>query len=206
MTDHPSATFVIADDHAVVRRGLQLDLQQHSWLQLVGEASDGAGALELILATSPQVAFVDLRLPNLNGVAIVRRLVEEKSPTRVIIFSAFTDAVLVRRAFDAGAWGYIDKASDVSVFVDAIVAILGDERYVDPSLMGALMTATQRELSEREEEILRLMAEGLSNAQIAERLELGVESVKTYVRRILDKFDADSRTAVVAEAMRRAII
>jgi two-component system nitrate/nitrite response regulator NarL len=201
-----SATFVIADDHAVVRRGVLQQLRGCAWLTCVGEADNGTDAVQLVKELAPDLALVDLRLPGLSGIAVIETLQRERARTRVILFSAFTDASLVRRGFEAGARGFVDKASDPRVFDQAVREVHAGKRFIDPRLAAEVVQSEEALLSEREQQILQLIADGLSNAGVAEQLGLGTETVKTHVRHILEKLKAESRTEMVAIALRRSLI
>lgn len=200
------STYVVVEDHAVVRAGVVLQLRAESWLELAGEASDAEEGLALVERERPDLALLDLRLPDTNGIELATSIAELRIPTRVVLFSAFTDALLVRRAFNAGVWAFVDKASSPAVLVAALREARLGRRYVDPALAASVVGEGGPELSPREHEVLRLMADGLSNQQVADQLELNVETVKTHVKRILAKLDADSRTQAVAVALRRALI
>jgi two-component system nitrate/nitrite response regulator NarL len=199
-------TYVIADDHAFVRRGIEQELDDVAGLELVGEAGTGTEACDLIRRTSPDVALVDLRLPALSGLGVVELLVAEGTTTRLVIFSAFTDPVLARQALAAGACAYLDKGSDRDVFVEAITRAAQGRTFLDPSIEAGVRASDERLLSPREMQVLQLIADGRSNNQIADALDVKLESVKTYVRRLLAKLGAESRTEVVAVALRRSLI
>ena len=205
-TDTELSTWIVADDHALVRSGIVMQLQSFPWLQLVGEAGDGEEALQLILEKRPDLALLDLRMPARSGIEVVEELAKLEIETRVVIGSAFNDPAIVRRALDAGAWGFVDKASDAAVLVGALRSVMEGIRFVDPALASSVLTQESIDLSDGEHRILQHLANGLSNAEIAQELDLGVETVKTYVSRILRKLDADSRTDAVAQGLRRAII
>ena len=200
------STYVVVEDHAVVRAGVVLQLQPERWLNLVGEAGDAEDAFRLINERRPDLALCDLRLPGATGVDLARRVADHKLPTRVVLFSAFTDALLVRRAFNAGAWAFVDKTSPPHVLVAAMREARLGRRYVDPALAASVVGEAGPELSPREHEVLKYMADGMSNQQVADELGLNVETVKTHVKRILAKLDADSRTQAVAVALRRSLI
>lgn len=199
-----SITAFIADEHAIVRRGILQELARDPGISVIGEASSGPAAVQHIRRLRPDVALLDLRLPGLSGIGVAG--VVRETGSRVIIFSEFTDPMLVRRALNAGVRGFISMSSDPGIFREAVHEVTMGRRFVDPSLAQAVLHSEEPTLSPREQEILQLIADGNSNAQIAAELDVTIETIKTHVRNILAKFNADNRTEVVAKAMRRSLI
>ena len=191
-------TCLIADDHEVVREGLRLSLSRSSQIRVVGEASDGASAVAVAERRRPNVVIMDVRMPGMDGLEATKILAERLPQPAVLIFTAYGERSLLGRGLEAGAKGYILKEAPHQTLLRAIEKVASGEGYVDPALMPALLT--------REREILQLLADGMSNADVAARLFISQETVKSHVRHILAKLEADTRTHAVAIALRDAII
>jgi DNA-binding NarL/FixJ family response regulator len=202
----PPTRVLLADDHPALRAGIRLRLEANDGFQVVGEASDGAAAIHEIVRAAPHVALVDLRMPGIDGLELTRICVRDHPGTRVVLLSALTEAQLVQRALDAGAWGYVAKQSSLDVVVDAVVTVAGGGRYVDPSLLAGVFGGSADQLTDREREVLQMAANGFQNKVIANELGLGEETVKTHLSNVMRKLDAASRTEAVAAALRRSII
>lgn len=203
----------VADDHPVYRRGVKRALESHPDVEVVGEAADGREALALIEKASPEVALLDLRMPELDGRAVLAALKRAGSETRVIFLSGFLDAPLVHDALAAGAAGYISKEAEDEELCRAVLDAAHEETVVSPQLHGSLVEYVARqgssgaaELSERELEALKLVAEGRTIAEIGAALHLAESTVKTYLRRAYGKLDASKEADAVAEAMRRGLL
>ena len=201
-------TTLIVDDHEVVREGLRLSLSRAPNIRVVGEASDGASAVELAERRKPDVVIMDVRMPGMDGLEATKLLAERAPECKVLIFTAFSERSLLTRGLESGAKGYILKEAPHSTLVRAIEKVAQGEGYVDPALMPAFLTGKDSGdmLTTREREILQLLADGLSNADVAGRLFISQETVKSHVRHILTKLEADTRTHAVAIALREAII
>jgi DNA-binding NarL/FixJ family response regulator len=201
-------TTLIVDDHEVVREGLRLSLSRAPNIRVVGEASDGASGVELAERRKPDVVIMDVRMPGMDGLEATRLLAERVPECKVLIFTAFSERSLLTRGLESGAKGYILKEAPHSTLVRAIEKVAQGEGYVDPALMPAFLTGKESGdmLTTREREILQLLADGLSNADVAARLFISQETVKSHVRHILTKLEADTRTHAVAIALREAII
>lgn len=199
---------MIVDDHEVVREGLRLALSRAPHLRVVGEASDGAAAVELAIRRNPDVVVMDIRMPGLDGIEATRRLTERLPACSVLIFTGHSDRSLLARAFDAGAKGYILKEAAQQTLVRAIEKVAAGEGYVDPALVPAFLSGRDQAelLTPREREILQLLADGMANTDVAEKLFISQETVKSHVRHILTKLEADTRTHAVAIALRQEII
>ena len=207
-TDHQRGdartTIVLADDHPAIRMGVRMRLEREIGFSVVGEAADGLEAVALIEDVHPDIAVVDLRMPELDGVEVARQV--HGNHTRVVLLSAMGDAHLVQRALDAGAFGYVDKESSLDVLVAAVEAVVAGRRFIDPSLVAGLLDGAGTRLSGRELEVLQLAADGHANRAIAERLGLSEETVKTHVSNLIRKLEASSRTQAVAAGLRRSLI
>jgi two-component system nitrate/nitrite response regulator NarL len=208
-----SATVLLCDDHPVFREGLARVVRNGPGLELVGTAESGREALARIRALAPDVALVDLRLPDLDGIEVARAVARDGHATRVLILSAYEDEELVYGALAAGAAGYVTKASAPLAIVDAVVRVAAGETIVSPGLAGGLAAQIRLRagegrpaLSPREREVLALLCDGLSAPRIAQRLVLGTTTVKTHLANLYEKLGVNDRAAAVAEAMRRGLI
>ncbi len=201
-------TCLIVDDHEVVREGLRLSLSRAPHIRVVGEAADGASAVALAERRLPDVVLMDVRMPDMDGLEATQKLLEAVPNANVLMFTAYSERALLTRALDSGARGYILKETSHATLVRAIEKVAEGGSYVDPGLMPAFLEGRDREdlLTAREREILQLLANGLSNADAAEKLFISQETVKSHVRHILTKLEADTRTHAVAIALRQSII
>jgi DNA-binding NarL/FixJ family response regulator len=201
-------TTLIVDDHEVVREGLRLSLSRAAHIRVIGEASDGASAVELAARRRPDVVIMDVRMPGMDGLEASKRLLEKVPSSKVLIFTAYSERSLLARGLDSGAKGYILKEAPHTTLVRAIEKVAQGEGYVDPALMPAFLSGKDESdlLTGREREILQLLADGMSNADVAQRLFISPETVKSHVRHILTKLEADTRTHAVAIALRESII
>jgi len=205
----------LCDDHAVVRSGLRRILEAEPDLEVVGEAGSADQAAEVARETRPDVFVMDLGLPDRSGIAATAEICKISPATRVLVLTVHDDVAYLRRAFEAGAAGYLVKeAADVEM-VQAIRQVADGKQYVHPSLGAALLApdaATARpagpggELSEREVEVLGLIANGLTNAEIAERLYVSVRTVETHRAHIHQKLNVRTRAEIVRVAREAGIL
>jgi DNA-binding NarL/FixJ family response regulator len=201
-------TCLIVDDHEVVREGLRLSLSRVPHIRVVGEAGDGKAAIELAERRKPNVVIMDVRMPGLDGLDATKELMAKEPNVAVLIFTAYSERSLLARGLESGAKGYILKEAPHETLVRAIEKVANGDSFIDPALMPAFLSGKDREdmLTAREREILQLLADGMSNADVAQRLFISQETVKSHVRHILAKLEADTRTHAVAIALRDAII
>jgi DNA-binding NarL/FixJ family response regulator len=201
-------TVLIVDDHEVVREGLRLSLSRAPHVRVVGEAADGRAAIELAERRKPNVVIMDVRMPGLDGLDATKELMKKEPNSAVLIFTAYSERSLLARGLESGAKGYILKEAPHETLVRAIEKVANGDSFIDPALMPAFLSGKDREdmLTAREREILQLLADGMSNADAAQRLFISQETVKSHVRHILAKLEADTRTHAVAIALRDAII
>jgi len=200
-------TCLIVDDHEVVREGLRLSLSRSENIRVVGEASDGQAAVTLAKRRKPNVVILDVRMPGMDGLAAAKEITTDVPETAVLMFTAFAERSLLTRGLESGAKGYILKEAPHQTIVRAIQKVAEGDGYVDPALMPAFLTKERENmLTAREREILQLLADGMSNADVAAKLFISQETVKSHVRHILSKLEADTRTHAVAIALRTAII
>ena len=201
-------TCLIVDDHEVVREGLRLSLSRTPHIRVVGEASDGRSAIDLVERRRPNVVLMDVRMPVLDGLEATKELTAKDPNLAVLIFTAYSERSLLARGLESGAKGYILKEAPHETLVRAIERVASGDTFIDPALMPAFLSGRERDemLTPREREILQLLADGMSNADAAKRLFISQETVKSHVRHILAKLEADTRTQAVAIALREAII
>jgi DNA-binding NarL/FixJ family response regulator len=201
-------TCLIADDHEVVREGLRLSLLRSPHIRIVGEAADGETAVSLAERRRPDVVIMDLRMPGMDGLEATQQIVERVPGTRVLVFTAYSERSLLARGLESGATGYVLKEAPHETLLRAIERVAAGESFIDPALMPAFVQGREgaETLTQREREILQLLADGMSNADVADRLYISQETVKSHVRHILAKLEADTRTQAVAIALREAMI
>jgi DNA-binding NarL/FixJ family response regulator len=183
-------------------------LAEHG-IEVAGRARDGDEALTKIEARKPDVAVVDLRMPRLSGVEIARRAARSSPETGVILYTAYGERALLTEALDAGARGFVLKEAPLDDLVRAVETVAAGGTYVDPVLAGVLASTSAEDvpsLTQRERDVLRLLADGLSNEEIGKRLFISPETVRTHIRKAMDKLDADTRTQAVAKALRQSLI
>jgi DNA-binding NarL/FixJ family response regulator len=201
-------TCLIVDDHEVVREGLRLALSRTPNIRVVGEASDGMSAVAMAERRKPDVILMDIRMPEMDGLEATKEISGKVPGASVLIFTAFSERMLLSRGLESGAKGYILKETPHETLLRAIEKVARGEGFVDPALMPAFLNGKDGNdmLTAREREILQLLANGMSNSDVAAKLFISQETVKSHVRHILTKLEADTRTHAVAIAMREAII
>jgi two-component system, NarL family, response regulator LiaR len=202
---------MLVDDHAVVRSGLGAFLMVQNDLELVGEAENGAQAVERAAELQPDVILMDLMMPVMDGVAATAAIKQQNPAIQIVALTSFEEDGLVQGALRAGAVGYLMKNVTARELAAAIRAAKAGKTTLSPEAAQVLMRANQQAqetdaLTEREREVLRLMVEGLNNAEIAERLELSLSTVKYHVSNILGKLQVDSRVAAVSLAVQRKMV
>ena len=203
---------LVADDHEMVRRGLATFLRAFADLELAGEAADGAEADRQCAAVQPDVVLMDLKMPGVDGVAATQTIRERFPPIQVIALTSFREEGLVQRALEAGAIGYLLKTVSAEELARAIRAAHAGRPTLAPEAAQDLVRdATKPEvpghdLTEREREVLRLMADGLNNKEIAQRLVVSESTVKFHVSNILAKLGTTSRTKAVARAVAHHLV
>ena len=209
MSPGAPTTCLVADDHPAVVEAIADVLAAHG-IDVAGRARDGRDALEKIEASKPDVALLDLRMPGLSGIEIARQIVRSAPDTAVILYTAFGDRALLTEALDAGARGFVLKEAPLAEVVRAVELVAAGRTYVDPVLAGVLSSSAATEkmskLTERERDVLRLLADGMSNDEIGKALFISPETVRTHVRKAMRKLEADTRTQAVATALRQSLI
>jgi two-component system nitrate/nitrite response regulator NarL len=213
VTGERKTTVVVADDHPVFRSGLIEAVKRTPEFEFVGDADTGKRALELIRELKPEVAVIDLKMPDLDGLQVMKAVAAESLPTKVLFLSAYLQSTAVYRAIEAGAQGYLSKDSKPDSICLAIRAVAGGQTVLGPEIQHGIgeeirlrAPAAPTPLSEREREILMLTADGHSASDIGERLYLSPATVKTHLQRVYQKLGVSDRAAAVAEAMRSGLL
>ncbi len=204
----------LADDHPVVREGLKALVSAQPDMEVVGDVADGSAAVEQACECEPDVIIMDISLPGINGIQATAQLRRVCPEARILALSVHEDASYVREALAAGASGYVLKRSAAAALLQAIRAVAAGGVYLDPSVAGAVVRRFVRQrataseasadvLSEREQEVVRLVALGHSNKEVATRLAIGVKTVETYKARAMEKLGLQSRASLVRYAVSR---
>ncbi len=204
---------VLADDHPAVRAGLRLYLERDAGIIVVAEASDGEQALAAIEQYRPDVAVLDLQMPVLSGIEATRRLQQSRSGVRVLVVTAYDDDPLVLAALRAGAKGYLLKTASPDALAQAVRRVFAGRPVLDPVVSEHLVEQIGREAgadgerverpSERELDVLRLAARGLTNREIGERLAISERTVHSHLMNVFDKLNVKTRTEAVIKAIHR---
>ena len=199
----------IVDDHEALREGLERLLEDRG-LQVVGSAGNAAAAEDLVESSAPDIALIDIRLPDESGISLTRRLLDRWPQLGVVLYTGDADAELLYDGLDSGARGYALKAGSLGELASAIERVAGGGTYVDPRLDRILLSsrATERvpQLSPREREVTGLMAEGRTAEAIGGELGVSVETVRTHVRNVIRKLQARNRVHAIAIALERGEI
>jgi two-component system NarL family response regulator len=215
----PLIRVLICDDHAVFRRGLMLVLELDDRVQVVGEASDGATAVAMAQELVPDVVLMDVRMPGMSGIEATRRVATALPTTKIIMLTVSDEEDDLYEAIKAGASGYLLKEISIEEVGDAVTSVMAGNSLITPSMAAKLLTeftalAKQAEtrttvpprLTDRELQVLRLIATGMSNREIAGELTISENTVKNHVRNILEKLHLHSRVEAVMYALRENII
>ncbi|HEY0814457.1 MAG TPA: response regulator transcription factor [Pseudonocardia sp.] len=204
---------LVADDQQLLRAGFRVILESEPDIEVVGEAADGIEAVDLVARTRPDVVLMDIRMPRLDGLSATERLMTLPEPPRVVVLTTFDQNEYVVRALRAGAYGFLLKDAPASRLIAAIRAAASGEALIEPSITRRLIEqfaapeaepvgvpAAMRGLTDRELQVLRLMARGLSNAEIAGEMVIAETTVKTHVARVLTKLGVRDRVQAVVLA------
>lgn len=203
----PAIRILIVDDHFMVRLGLVGALSKERDMKVVGEAGTGREALALFEKLRPSLTLMDGILPDIPGVEVTRRIIAAHPAAKVIVVSINDTAEDVHRAMEAGAKGYLPKSSELNDLVRAIRTVAAGEHYLPPELARKLAERNlHTPLSDRELDVLRLVAQGKANKEIAESLGVGEGTVKTHLSHLLAKLDAPDRTRAVTLAIERGLL
>ena len=200
---------VLIEDHAALREGLELLLGRDG-CEVVGAAGTAAEGQRLVQDLAPDVALVDIRLGDDDGIDLTRRLLAQDAERRIVLYTGSSDEDLLFDGLDSGAQGYALKDGSPSELVEALALVAGGGTYVDPRLRPALLSRRSTErlpsLSNREREVLDMLAQGLNGEQVADRLFLSAETIKTHVRNAMNKLEAHTRVHAIAIALREGYI
>jgi DNA-binding NarL/FixJ family response regulator len=214
-------TVALVDDEAMVRVGLRMVLDGEPDIEVVGEASDGIEALDLVARLRPDVVLIDVRMPRMDGLAASRRLVSEHPDSKVIVLTTFDEDEYVAAALRAGVSGFLLKVAPAEDLVEAVRTVAAGRGLLDPAVTLRVISAFAgqperpatnplaaelAQLTSRELDVLRLVAEGLTNAQIAARLYLGEATVKTHLSRVLTKLSLTTRVQAVVFAYESGLV
>jgi DNA-binding NarL/FixJ family response regulator len=203
---------VLADDHPIVLDGLRNLIRAEPDFELVGEAASGLSALKIIREQHPDVAVLDISMPELNGIVLSRRLAGEMPALRLLVLTLHEDRAYLNQALEAGVRGYVLKRSAVENLVQAIRAVVVGGLYIDPAIVGRVFESKQVNkrlaarkgvapaLTDREADVLKMAALGFTNKEIASRLDVGVKSIETYKARGLEKLGLKTRAELVRYA------
>jgi DNA-binding NarL/FixJ family response regulator len=203
---------VLADDHPIVLDGLRNLIRAEPDLELVGEAASGLSALKIVREQRPDVAVLDISMPELNGIVLSRRLAGEMPALKLLVLTLHEDRAYLNQALEAGVRGYVLKRSAVENLVQAIRAVMVGGLYIDPAIVGRVFESKQVNkrllarkgvspaLTDREADVLKMAALGFTNKEIASRLDVGVKSVETYKARGVEKLGLKSRAELVRYA------
>jgi two-component system, NarL family, response regulator NreC len=209
---------LIADDHGIVRKGLRLQLEQNNEFEVVGEATEGREAVRMAEELMPDVVIMDIAMPNLNGIQATTQVVKKNPQIGVIILSMYSDETYLMRTLAAGAKGYLLKDSADVDLHRAVEVVAQGKPFFSPAIADTLLEDYMRQLqqrglqdsydllTEREKEILQLLAEGKSNKDVAGILNLSTNTVETHRTRIMQKLDLHSTAEIVLYAVRKGII
>jgi two-component system nitrate/nitrite response regulator NarL len=204
---------LIAEEHPLYREGVVRAIKERPELELVGEACDGRQALAMIKDLQPDVAVLDVKMPQLDGLQVANAVVRDAATTRVLMLSAFVDRQIVFQAVAAGAAGYLSKDADRLEITDAIVAVNDGRTVLAPEVQAGVAAEVRSRwrpdvppLSDRERQVLEMIAEGMLAPEIGRRLYLSPATVKSHLQGLYEKLGVSDRAAAVAEAMRRGVL
>lgn len=204
---HKPYTLLIADDHPIVREGLVALINRRSDMHVVAEASTGREAVEKYLTQLPDVALLELRLPLMDGVEIVRSISAKVPTARLIVFTTYQGEEDIYRALKAGAYGYLFKSTSLSELVECIRGVAQGKRWIPPAVAAQLgKRIADRGLTVRETEVLRAVTNGKSNKEIGAVLDISEATVKVHMTHILEKLHVAGRSEAINAALRRGLV
>lgn len=203
---------MLVDDHRIMRQGLRSLIESEDDLEVVAEAGDGQTALAVLEAARPDVLILDISMPGMSGIVLLERLRQQRQAPRALVLSAYADSSYIRQVLEAGAVGFVLKRSAAEELINAIRMVVAGGTYLDPAVAGKVAagyveTSKGRvprkagKLTQREREVLRDVARGYSNKEIANRLGIGVKTVETHKANALEKLELHSRADAVRYAL-----
>ena len=208
----------LVDDHTVVRQGLRRILESDDEIEIIGEAGDGRSAIELVQKLRPHVVVMDVAMPDLNGIEATRQILKRVEGTKVLVLSMHGDDVYVRQALKAGARGYLLKDSEDLDLIKAVKALRGGGSFFSPPVSRVVLSGylgdkvegdvedSVARLTDREREVLQLIAEGKTNKEIATLLSVSINTVETHRKHIMEKLDLHNTADIVRFAVRKKIV
>lgn len=203
----PPIRVLIADDHAIFRQGLATIINRDPDMNVIAQAENGEQAIALFEEHQPDVTLMDLRMPEVEGVAAISAICAIAKSARIIVLTTYDSDEDIYRGLQAGAKGYLLKETEPDELLNAIRTVHRGQQYIPPDVGAKLaQRLSNPELSERELEVLRSLAQGMSNAEVATALSIGEGTVKSHVNRILNKLDVGDRTQAVIVAVKRGIV
>lgn len=206
---------VLADDHSLMRKGLRKILELEDDIEVIGEAANGTQAVKAVRELQPQVLILDINMPDMNGVEVVRQLKKESNKTNIMILTIYDDREYLLELIKLGVLGYLLKDVEPQTLIDAVRCISRGEAYIQPTLSGALISEYNRinqpisgkkNLTPREREVLAEIAEGRSNQEISDKLSISEKTVKNHVSNILKKLHLHDRTQAAVYAVKNNLI
>lgn len=207
MTANSPTRVLIVDDHSIVREGLRSMLESHPDFEVVGEAADGAQALALYRSLRPDMAIIDLRIPSTGGIDLIRAITAFDAHSRLLVLTAVEGDADVRAALAAGASGFLLKGARGDDIAHAVRQVSAGKQWLARDVREILKrSASTRNLSKREIEVLTLIINGLPNQEIADTLKLTLHTVKAHVQSVLLKLNASDRTEAAVTALRRGLV
>ncbi|MEH2117771.1 response regulator transcription factor [Nostoc sp.] len=207
MSQSTTIRVLIVDDHAIVRKGLATIINRDPEMTVIAQAEDGQQAINAFREHQPDVTLMDLRMPKMGGVEAIMAICAEFKQARIAVLTTYDSDEDIYRGLQAGAQGYLLKDAKPGELLNAIRAIHNGQKYIPPEVGAKLLQRMSNpELSERELEVLRLMAKGMSNQEIGTALNIGESTVKSHVNRILSKLGVSDRTQAVITAVKRGIV
>ncbi len=211
-------TVVLADDHVLMRKGLKKILEMEEDIEVIGEASDGAEAIEEVLDKKPQVVLLDINMPKLNGIEVTKTLKKKGVDTQIVILTVYDDREYLLELIKLGISGYVLKDIEPQGLIEAVRSASRGETYIQPNLTRALVAeynrltqpvsghGVRKNLTVREKEVLAYIAEGMSNGEISNKLGISEKTVKNHVSSILRKLNLMDRTQVAVFAIRNKLV
>lgn len=207
---------ILADDHSIVRKGISLVLENDDQIEIIGQASDGKEAFKMVEELKPDVLVADISMPEVNGIELTKLISEQDLPTNTLILSTHFEEEYILKSFDAGASGYLPKDADEEEVISAIRTISEGDIYYTPEVSQILAQSVikknkkelgeNKELTEREIEVLQLVVDGLSNKEIADKLFISVRTVDTHRRNLMEKLEAKNTAELVRKAFEKKLV